>query len=108
MSPFAEFDASDAFSPHAVAAAGLFQDGRALLIDRAALPDAFFDLRTGLAGELTQRLSLYGIRLACVVPDLAAQPERFREFAREANRGDVIRFFEMRDAAERWLESTAE
>ncbi len=104
MSPFAEFTDADAFTPYAVLAACVEQGEQALLIDRSALPPAFFDLRTRLAGELTQRLAQYGVRLACVVPDLEAQPERFREFAREANRGQAFRFFETRDAAVRWLE----
>ena len=64
---------------------------------------AFFDLRSGLAGDLAQRLTLYGLRAACVVPDLAAQPERFREFAREANRGSGIRVFATRGDAVAWL-----
>ena len=48
---------------------------------------------------------MYGVRLACVVPDLSAHFERFREFAREANRGDQFRFFASRGSAVAWLES---
>lgn len=103
MTPFAEFTATDAFNPQAVLAA-CFEHGHAsVLIDRGALPDAFFDLRTGLAGELAQRLTLYGVRLACVVPDLDAQPERFREYARESNAGRQVRFVGSRAEAEAWL-----
>jgi hypothetical protein len=77
----------------------------ALLLDRAVLPAAFFDLRTGVAGELAQKLVNYGLRMAAVVPDLSAQPPRFREFAREANAGGQLRFFATRQEAVAWLES---
>jgi len=103
MTPFAVFAAGDAFSPQAVLAACFEHGHTAVLIDRDALPDAFFDLRTGLAGELAQRVTLYGVRLACVVPDLASQPERFRESARESNEGRQIRFAGSRAEAEAWL-----
>lgn len=105
MSTFAEFKPADAFTPHAVVAACFEQGQQALLIERDALPPAFFDLRTGMAGELAQRLTLYGIRLACVVPDLASQPGRFVDYARESNRGSQIRFFASRAEAEAWLEA---
>jgi hypothetical protein len=76
---------------------------RALLLDHGSLPAAFFDLSTGVAGELVQRLVNYDVRMAAVVPDLAAHPERFREFAAEANRGRQFRFFATRQEAIDWL-----
>lgn len=82
------------------------QGAPALLFDAGTLPVAFFDLRTGSAGELVQRLVNYGLRMAAVVPDLAAQPPRFQEFAREANRDRTFRFFATRAAAVAWLEGT--
>lgn len=105
MNRFAEFQPVDAFTPHAVLEACFERDAQAVLIDRDALPEAFFDLRTGMAGELAQHLTLYGVRLACVVPDLSAQPQRFVEYARESNRGSHIRFFESRAEAEAWLKA---
>jgi hypothetical protein len=75
----------------------------ALLLHRAALGGAFFDLRTGVAGEWAQKLVNYGIRVAVMVPDLDAQSERFREFARESNRGRQLRFFATREEAVAWL-----
>ena len=50
-----------------------------------------------------QKLVDYRVRMAAVVPDLAGCPERFREFAREANRGRQFRFFATREAALAWL-----
>ena len=76
-----------------------------LLFDHGALPAAFFDLRSGLAGELVQKLVNYGVRMAAVVPDPSVHPLRFREFAREANAGRPFRFFPTRQEAIAWLES---
>ena len=105
MSDFAEYKPDGDFLPMDVVAACFEQSAQAVLIDRPALPLEFFDLRTGVTGELVQKLTQHGIRLACVVPDLGAQPERFQEFAREANRGSRARFFESRAGAVPWLET---
>ena len=103
MSAYVEFDTTAEFTPDVVVAASVEHDVSAVLIGHDALPPAFFDLSTRTAGELTHRLVMYGVQLACVVPGLPAQSERFREFAREANRGDQFRFFESRSAAVAWL-----
>ncbi|GAA1503005.1 hypothetical protein BJ978_003101 [Agromyces terreus] len=61
---------------------------------------AFFDLSTRLAGEFTQKLVNYRIRLA-VVGDLTEHTEAsgaLRDFVRESNRGDHVWF--VRDEAE--------
>ena len=79
----------------------------ALLLDRGTLPAAFFDLSTGVAGELVQKLVNYGVRMAAVVPDLSEHSPRFREFAREANQGRQFRFFATRQEATAWLQSHA-
>ena len=105
MSDFAEYKPDADFAPMDVVAACFEQGTQSLLIDRPALPPEFFDLRTGVTGELVQKLTQYGIRVACVVPDLGTQPDRFQEFAREANRGSRARFFESRDGAVAWLET---
>ena len=93
------------FDPAGVVASCIESGAHALLIDRAALPDAFFDLSSGVAGELLHRLSVYGIRLAAVVPDPAAHSQPFQDFLREANRGKQFRFFTRREDAVHWLES---
>ena len=87
---------------------GVEQGARALLFDAGALRTAFFDLSTGVAGELSQKLVNYGLRMAAVVPDLSAHSERFQDFAREANRGRQFRFFPTRAEAVAWLEAGAE
>lgn len=79
------------------------RDVNAVLVAESALPAGFFELRSGVAGDLVQKLVNYGIRMAIVVPDLGTRSERFREFAREANAGASFRFFLDREAAVAWL-----
>jgi len=76
-----------------------------LLLDRPALPAEFFDLSSGLAGELLHKLSVYHMRMAAVIPDLTAHSVNFQAFASEANRGEQFRFFSTRQEAIDWLES---
>ena len=80
----------------------------AILIDRNALPAEFFDLSTGVAGALVQKVTNYGVRMACVVPDPAAHSARFQDFLREANRGRQFHFAATRDGAIAWLRSSRE
>ncbi|MBK8987526.1 MAG: DUF4180 domain-containing protein [Chloroflexi bacterium] len=74
-----------------------------LLLDEAHLAPAFFDLSSGLAGEVFLKLTNYRIKTAFVV-NLAAIPSpRFHELVYECNRGNQIHFFTDRAAAEQWL-----
>lgn len=96
----------DAFAT-AVIARCLEAGADAVLFLPGALPPAFFDLRTRLAGELLQKLANYRLRMAAVVPGLAeaiARSASFRDFAREANAGRLCRLVLDRDAAMAWLE----
>jgi len=74
-----------------------------LFIDSVFLPDAFFDLRSGVAGEFVQKMQNYHIRLAAVFPSEAEYGERFAEFLREARHGHGFRAFTNREDAEAWL-----
>ena len=67
-----EADAAQALDPVAALIRCIEHEARALLFDRGTLPAAFFDLSTGVAGEVAQKLVNYGIRMAAVVPDLSA------------------------------------
>ena len=74
-----------------------------LLITEGALHPDFFDLSTGLAGELALKLTSYLVKTAIVV-DLDSVPsQRFREWAGECNRGREIHFCASQKDAEGWL-----
>lgn len=95
---------ADAFDPAAVVTGCIESGCGSLLLDGGRLPPKFFDLSSGLAGELLHRLSTYRILLAAVVPDPTRYSESFQDFVREANRGRSFRFFRTRDEALQWLE----
>jgi PadR family transcriptional regulator AphA len=97
--------AAGAFDPMTVIAACIESEERNLLVDDGALPPEFFDLSTGAAGALVQKLTLYEIRMAGVVPDPSIHSQSFQDFAREANKGRWFRFFPSRAQAVEWLAS---
>lgn len=107
MTSYVEYQPQGAapFDPHAILTVCFEHDARGLLLDEHALPAAFFDLSTGLAGALVQRLSMYGFRMAGVVADPARHSRAFQDFVREANKGKQVRFFRQREDAIQWLES---
>jgi hypothetical protein len=74
-----------------------------VLLDGASLPEAFFDLRSGFAGEFVQKMQNYRVRVAVVLPPDDRHSERFQEFVREARRGTNFRTFDDRTTAESWL-----
>ncbi|WP_320671573.1 DUF4180 domain-containing protein [Patulibacter defluvii] len=65
-----------------------------IVLPVARLDPAFFDLRSGWAGELTQKLTNYRLRLAIVgdVDGHAAASGAFRDYRGEANRGGHVWF----------------
>jgi hypothetical protein len=67
------------------------------------LAPEFFDLRSGLAGELFQKLTNYRLRAAIVLPSPEAHGDRIRELAYEHRSHDAIRFVPSREEADAWL-----
>ena len=68
---------------------------------------AFFDLRSGIAGEITQKLVNYRIRLAVVgdISEHVAASDALRDYVWESNRGDHVWF--LADRAELEAKLTA-
>ncbi len=85
----------------AALSAGMDRGG--LLLDESQFGPDFFDLRTGLAGEVFQKFTNYRVRLAIVVADPAAHGSRFSELAHEHRTHDAVRFFDGEQLARRWL-----
>jgi hypothetical protein len=79
------------------------RDATRLLLESRHLPSAFFELRSGCAGELLQKLANYGLRVAGVFPEEPPRSEAFAAFLAEARRGRSFRVFSDRVAAEEWL-----
>ena len=73
------------------------------------LAPAFFDLRSGLAGEFVQKLVNYRLRLA-ILGDISAHvgaSDALRDFVRESNRGGHVWFLDGPDDLAQRLASGA-
>ncbi|MEQ8955076.1 MAG: DUF4180 domain-containing protein [Gammaproteobacteria bacterium] len=78
-------------------------DGGGLVLHETELSERFFDLSSGIAGELFQQFSNYGQRLALVIPDPGNHNARLAELAYEHRSHPLIRFFDDETAARAWL-----
>lgn len=59
----------------------------------------FFDLKTGMAGEILQKFSNYRVRLA-VVGDFSAYTNKsLQDFIRESNTGKLVNFLSSKEEA---------
>ena len=74
-----------------------------LILTEEDLAREFFDLHSGLAGELFQKFTNYKLRVAIVLPDPEAYGERFSELAYEHMTHNIIRFVPTKDEAKAWL-----
>ena len=81
-----------------------YRDGGLLVTDENLGPE-FFDLRTGLAGELFQKFVNYRALLAIVLADPNAHGERFSELVYEHRSHAFVRMFRSADDAKAWLAS---
>ena len=82
---------------------GAAYGAEALILSADDVDEAFFDLRTGLAGELFQKATQYAVRLALVLPDPAVHGPRWRELAFEHARHRTVRIVHSRAEADAWL-----
>jgi hypothetical protein len=77
-----------------------------LLLHAASLSEDFYQLKTGLAGDVLQKFANYRIRSAAIIPLELASQGRFGEMVWEANRGNQFRVFQDLRLAEQWLVSS--
>lgn len=69
-------------------------DCHKIVIFKTAIVDEFFDLKTGLAGEILQKYINYGVKIA-IIGDFADVSKRsLRDFIYESNNGNDIFFLE--------------
>ena len=81
-----------------------FEHGvESLLLYPENLTPQFFDLSSGEAGAILQKLRMYHIRVAVVRPPTQRLSHRFVELMVEENRGPYFRLFDERSAAQEWL-----
>ena len=93
---------SEADALDAVGACGEYETDK-LLIPGENLSEAFYDLKSGLAGAVLLKFSNYFIKAAVVVKAEMIGKGRFYEFVLETNRGNEFRVFQDREKAMDWL-----
>jgi hypothetical protein len=66
----------------------------------ARFDPSFFQLRSGLAGEVVQKIVNYRLKLAVVgdISQFVSESKAFADFVRESNRGGSVYFFQDMDA----------
>lgn len=74
-----------------------------ILLTESELAPQFFDLKTGLAGDLLQKVTNYRLRTAILIKDARAYGPRFAELVLEHQSSRVVRFFHDRLDADTWL-----
>jgi hypothetical protein len=67
-------------------------DCNRIIIKETNLNDDFFRLKTGLAGDILQKFSTYGVKLAIVGDFSKYKSTSLQDFIRESNKGNQIFF----------------
>ena len=76
-----------------------YHGAHGVVLPSSAFTADFFDLKTGLAGEILQKSSNYGFRLAIVGDFSGMDAGPLRDFIRESNRGNQVLFVDSTEAA---------
>ena len=74
-----------------------------LMLYDGNLADDFFDLSSGVAGEILLKFVIYSIRVAAVLSSERVNHGKFPEMMIETNRGNDFRVFLDKDKAEEWF-----
>lgn len=76
-----------------------YQDFDKIIIRAKNITPAFFDLKTGLAGEILQKFSTYKVRLV-IIGDFSTYPGKsLKDFIYESNKGRQVNFLESLEQA---------
>lgn len=74
-----------------------------IAIQKEALAEEFFILSSGLAGEILQKFTNYGVRCTIYGDFSHYTSKPLRDFIRESNRGKTVFFADSEEAAADWL-----
>lgn len=69
-----------------------YQDFDKIILHEKNIASDFFDLKTGIAGELLQKFSNYKVRLVIVGDFSKHESKSIRDFIYESNKGRQINF----------------
>jgi hypothetical protein len=73
------------------------------VLDEKDIAPEFFDLKSGLAGQVLQKFVNYRTKLAVIVRDPAAYGGRFGELVYDHRTHHTVRFFKLEQVARQWL-----
>lgn len=76
-----------------------YQGADGIILHQHQLAPDFFDLKTGLAGEILQKFSNYGMAVAIAGDFSAFDSNSLRDFIYESNKGRQVNFVASREAA---------
>lgn len=63
-----------------------------VILNKENLPESFFDLRSGLAGDILQKVSNYATRLGIVGDFSIYESKSLRDFIYESNKSNTVVF----------------
>ena len=69
-------------------------DSNKIIVYKENIDEKFFDLKTGLAGEILQKFSNYRIQLAIVGDFSIYTSKRLKDFVFESNKNNLVFFVE--------------
>jgi len=81
-----------------IAESGMFDAGKIIMYENQ-MATGFYNLRTGLAGEVLQKFSNYRVQLAIIGDFSKYKSKSFQDFIRECNKGNRIFFLESQESA---------
>ncbi len=70
-----------------------------MILHMKNITPSFFDLKSGLAGEILQKFSNYRVRLVIVGDFSKFDSKSLNDFIRESNNGKLVNFLQSRDEA---------
>lgn len=76
-----------------------YNEAGSIIISKDSLPEEFFELKTGIAGEILQKFSNYGMKLAIVGDFGNLTSKSLRDFIYECNVKGSILFVSSEDEA---------
>jgi hypothetical protein len=76
-----------------------YYGARSIMIYEKNLKPAFFDLHTGMAGDILQKFSQYRVKLAIIGDFEKYQSKSLKAFILESNRGSQVFFVPDRETA---------
>ena len=78
---------------------GYENECRAIIVNKEAIAEGFFQLSTGIAGEIAQKFVNFGYRLAIVGDFSGYRSKALRDYMTECNRGAHICFVASQEEA---------